>query len=427
MNVILDRSSNRLKYRRYLTIRIRDWFKPWTFHLADTIEGTCRNDVIIREFDQSNQSGLIFSHNLSNESKPDDDDTYGLKELHAHSAVVNTLIRTISEESLPQEMLEEVDEETVDFFEEKLVKDTTNKLKKDYQDQQTKTPPPSPESKIKVQITNNDHSILLKILNDEVTEDSNVSSMTPSLNELEATLSDMLEKEDLNSEVIKREYEDTECKRAPSPVEQFLEPKIIPVERNNAIDEIATVQHYSVNDDILVDKISESNTGEKIHEPDTVEKISEPNTDQLSTPLKQNLEDSKPTPKTRKVSFCIWDEKSMADVDLRSGEESKVPDDTSKMITPNYKDSAATSKLKSNSYNLQDIETNENSTSSVEKAPENIVKSFQNLEDEAKDLTQTPMPPPRRNKSLDLSVKKLTGTTECHSENPESHFNDRLI
>ncbi|XP_031771438.1 histone H3.v1 [Apis florea] len=108
------------------------------------------------------------------------------------------LIRTISEESLPREMLEEPDD---DFFDEKLAKDArNNNMKKclvdDWNGRSGGTPPPSPEPKIKPTVLDPDHSTLFKILKEEAAEESNVSSMTPSLTELEAALSDMLEKED---------------------------------------------------------------------------------------------------------------------------------------------------------------------------------------------------------------------------------------
>lgn len=378
--------------------------------MADTIEGSCRNGAIIRESDRFDQSRLIFDYSLSNDSEPDND-TYGSKELHAHSAMANKLIRTISEESLPQEMLEGVDEEIVDFFEEKLAKDTTNKLKKDCQDQRVKTPPSSPEPKIKAQIVNNDHSTLLKVLNDETTEGSNLSSMTPSLTELEAALSDMLEKEDLADEITKRENDDGDCKQALSLVDKLLEPKIVPVEKLNAIDGIVTDQHRSANDDILIVRTSE------------------PKTDQLSLSLGQILGDSKLTPKTRKVSFC-WEEgeKLVTEIDLKIDEESQVTDNISGPTNLNSKNFVVTqSELESSSYNLQDIETNEKKNiSAIEETSGKLIESFQSLEDVAENSKQIPTPPRRRNKSLGVT-KELVGTIESYPEDPEPHSNDRLI
>lgn len=110
---------------------------------------------------------------------------------------------------MPKEMLE-VDE----FFQENK---TIN----------SKTPPPSPEPKIKAQILDNDHSVLLRILRDESqVDESNLSSMTPSLNELEVALSDMLDKEDHEDDG--KEFENIEATSTPK---QLIEPEIVPVEK----------------------------------------------------------------------------------------------------------------------------------------------------------------------------------------------------
>lgn len=96
---------------------------------------------------------------------------------------------------MPREMLEEPED---DFFDEKLAKDARNNNTKKclLDDWRGGTPPPSPEPKIKATVLDPDHSTLFKILKEEAAEESNMSSMTPSLTELEAALSDMLEKED---------------------------------------------------------------------------------------------------------------------------------------------------------------------------------------------------------------------------------------
>jgi len=374
--------------------------------LADTIEGSCRNGTVVRESDRSDQSRLIFGRSLSNESEPYDD-PYESKELRAHSDVTNKLIRTISEESLPQEMLEGVDEEIVDFFDEKLAKDTTNKLKKDCQDQRVKTPPPSPEPKIKAQILDNDHSTLLKVLNDEAADESNLSSMTPSLTELEAALSDMLEKEDQPNEIMKRENTSKECKQ--TPVEKLLEPEIVPVEKHNAIDRSVSDQCRSINDDILVDSMPENKT------------------DRLSVSLEQLLGDS--TSKKRKVSFCTWEEKVMMDVDLKNEEElphNETPQNLDKVTSPNFKDSVVKSELGSNSDFFEGIavDTKDNANS-AEEAPEKPSRLFQNLEDLTENLEQIPTPPRRKNKSL--GVTKESVRTIDGYQNPDPGSNDRLI
>lgn len=136
--------------------------------------------------DESSRSRSIFTRSLSIESEPNED-ACETKDLQTG------LIRSISEESLPKEMLEE--QQLDQLFDEKLAKDVHNKLKKSL-DWKTKTPPPSPEPKTRSEATDLDHSTLLKVLKEEAAEESNLSSMTPSLTELEAALSDMLEKEE---------------------------------------------------------------------------------------------------------------------------------------------------------------------------------------------------------------------------------------
>ncbi|XP_018366910.1 PREDICTED: uncharacterized protein LOC108763626 [Trachymyrmex cornetzi] len=374
--------------------------------ICDTIERSCRNGAVVRESDRSDQSRLIFGRSLSNESEPFDD-PYESKELRAHSDVTNKLIRTISEESLPQEMLEEVDEEIVDFFDEKLAKDATNKLKKDYQDQRIKTPPPSPEPKIKAQILDNDHSTLLKVLNDEVANESNLSSMTPSLTELEVALSDMLEKEDQSDEITKRENTNEECKQIP--VEKLLEPEIVPIEKHNVIDRNVSDQ-CSINDGILVDSTPENKT------------------DRLSVSLEQPLGDS--TPKKRKVSFCTWEEKVMMDVDLKNDEESpcnETEQNLDEMISPDSKDSVVKSELESSSDFFESIATDmKDSVSSVGEAPAKPNRLFQNLENLAEGLEQIPTPPRRKNKSLGVTKESIR-TIDNYHENPNPGSNDRLI
>jgi len=372
--------------------------------LVDTIGGSCRNGAVVRESDRFDQSRLIFGRSLSNESEPYDD-PYESKDLHAHLDVTNKLIRTISEESLPPEMLEGVDEEIVDFFDEKLAKDTTNKLKKNCQDQRMRTPPPSPEPKIKAQIVNNDHSTLLKVLNDEAADESNLSSMTPSLTELEVALSDMLEKEDQPDETTKRENSDGDCKQ--NPFQKLLEPHIIPVEKHSAIDRSATDQHRSVNDDILVDRTPEHKTH------------------QLSVSLEQILSDSEQMPKQRKVSFCASEE-VMMDVDLKNNEESEMSESTSKLTNPDSKDSIVKSDLGSNSDSFKIITTSIKDTSLVEDALEKSSKQFQNLVDIAEDLGQIPTPPRRKNKSLG-GTKESVRAIENYPEDPDPRPNDRLI
>lgn len=300
-------------------------------------------------------------------------------------------------------MLEGVDEEIIDFFDEKQTKDTTNELKKDCQEQRMKTPPPSPEPKIKAQILDNDHSNLLKVLNDEAADGSNLSSMTPSLTELEAALSDMLEKEDQPDEIAKREYTNGDSKQVDS-TEKLLEPKIIPVDRHNAVNRDMPDQHSSVSDDILVDKTSEHKTS-----------------DQSSVSLEQILGDSTSTPKKRKESFCPWEEKVMMDDDLKNNEESEAKnlDIKSSVVMPELRGST--------SEFFGDIEINsKDSAKFIGEAPEKPSRVFQNLEDVAEDSKQIPTPPRRKNKSLG-STKDSVRIIENYSEDPDPGPNDRLI
>ncbi|XP_020294908.1 uncharacterized protein LOC109860316 [Pseudomyrmex gracilis] len=366
----------------------------------DTIGGSCRNGTVVRESDRFDQSRLIFGRSLSNESEPYDD-PYESKELRAHSDVTNKLIRTISEESLPQEMLEGVDEEIVDFFDEKLAKDTTNRLKKDCQDQRTKTPPPSPEPKIKAQILDNDHSTLLKVLNDDAADGSNLSSMTPSLTELEVALSDMLEKED-HPEIAKQNDTDEERCKQSSVTEKLLEPKIVPVEKQKSVDGSATDQHRSASDDILVDRIFE------------------PKTEQLSVSLEQILGDSKSTPtKKRKVSFCAWEEKVM--METENGDASENTDEA----TNTDKKFVVQSKPESSADLFENIWTNTKSGEvSIGETSEN--KSFQNFENATENSEQIPTPPRRKNKNSGV-IKESIRTIENYPDNSDLRPNDRLI
>lgn len=154
------------------------------------------------------------------------------------------------------------DDHENDFFEEKTAKDVQNKITKNSagakEDKEfLKTPPPSPEPKIKADIFENDHSSLLKVLQEEaaVVAGSNLSSMTPSLTELEVALSDMLEKkneqeghDDLFSQTdsLKTRKEDlTSISKETKTLEKSIEPCIVPVEKeriNSSKDDAKTLQ-----------------------------------------------------------------------------------------------------------------------------------------------------------------------------------------
>jgi len=344
--------------------------------LADTIGESCRNGAVVRESDRSaGQSRLIFGRSLSNESEPYDD-PYESKELRAHSDVTSTLIRTISEESLPREMLEGVDEEVVvDFFDEGLLREARD----GYPDQRARTPPPSPEPKIKARILSNDHSSLLKVLNDEAAaDDSNLSSMTPSLTELEVALSDMLEKEDQPEEKAKS-----------GSAEELFEARIVPDEKRNAFDD---VMNRSTLDDASPNFTAERRTDQSVS-------------------LEQILGD--PTPNTRKVSFCAWEEKIMAEVDLRNDEE------------PETRSGSTAGPESSLVGNLQIVEVNLKDSAKSE-TTEKPDRSFPDLDDAVEIPQQIPTPPRRRNKSSSVAREPMKIAESQHGE-ADPYPNDRLI
>jgi hypothetical protein len=341
--------------------------------LADTIGGSCRNGAVVRESDRSTgQSRLIFGRSLSNESEPYDD-PYESKELRAHSDVTSTLIRTISEESLPREMLEGVDEEVVvNFFDEGLLREARDGSP----DQRARTPPPSPEPKIKARILSNDHSSLLKVLNDEAAaDDSNLSSMTPSLTELEVALSDMLEKEDQPEENAKRG------------AEEFFEARIVPAEKRNAFDDVMDRPNLDF--------------------------MAERRTDQ-SVSLEQILGDS--TPKTRKVSFCAWEEKVMTEVDLRNDEE------------PETRSGSMVGSESSLIGHLEIVEVNvkDSAKSATTGKPDRSFPDLDAFPDAVETSQQIPTPPRRRNKSSSVAKEPMK-IAEGQNEEADPYPNDRLI
>ncbi|XP_046735269.1 cell surface glycoprotein 1-like isoform X2 [Diprion similis] len=141
----------------------------------------------------------VLTRSLSNESEPFEG--YEEKELtvdiQSQPSSISKLSRTISDESLPGEMSGINDSHGENTTSKKLRIGDTGSNSRD-----SKTPPPSPEPKIKVEIFDDDdlpgvRPTSLKISREDE-GDSNLSSMTPSLTELEAALSDMLEKADLD-------------------------------------------------------------------------------------------------------------------------------------------------------------------------------------------------------------------------------------
>ncbi|CAL7939922.1 unnamed protein product [Xylocopa violacea] len=339
----------------------------------DTITGST---VGKPDSDRSEQSRMMFTRSLSNESEPNED-TYETKELQGRTG---NLIRTISEESLPREMMEE--QELDNYFDEKHVKDVHNKLKQSMDDWKTVTPPPSPEPRIKPEIQDSDHSTLLKVLKDEAAEGSNLSSMTPSLTELEAALSDMLEKED-SQEASKEESKFSE------PYGSV--PKKIEFE----------VQDYS---DGIASKDAGGRTGDQNlvgYEPK--EKIEAP------TSLKQILEDKKPAV-GRKVSFCSWEE-SIGELDARSDREfAELPAD-----------------LDRGGFLHEDRDRGARGTScSTDVPPEKPSRLNRTLDEIMENVDDVPTPPRRRHRNVGVA-KKESEVAQNGSALSEPVSNDRLI
>ncbi|KAF7387212.1 hypothetical protein HZH68_012889 [Vespula germanica] len=185
-------------------------------------------------FDRSNSKRMmIFGRSLSNESEPCDPNEMSCETKELRPRDTSKIISTISEESLSSETLIDKD---------KFIEDEERDLKM----KKMKTPPPSPENKIKSDNNDNEHSVLLKVLKEEAADGSNFSSMTPSLTELEVALSDISLSPSKNEEI---------------------ETTLITIEKKNCKERLSVSL-----DDILKPKISSNNN-------------------------------------RRKVSFCAWEEK----------------------------------------------------------------------------------------------------------------------
>ena len=321
------------------------------------------------ESDRSVESRITFATGLSNESEPSES-AYESKDLHSQAS---NLIRTISEESLPREMLEE--QELDDFFDEKLAKDVHNNLKKSLDDWKTKTPPPSPEPKAKPGNTDSDHSILLKVLKEETAEESNLSSMTPSLTELEAALSDMLEKED--------SQEGSKDETKSSLTNEQLIVKKVELEARSSSDS----------------RISDENPGDTNAADDEVVR-------EIPTSLKQILEEKKLP--LRKVSFCAWEESVEARNDQASIDQADHSTDVTTSVRRLDKDRGV-----------------DNKGFSLDVPPEKPSRLNRSLDDLVEDADVVPTPPRRRNRSLGAAKKEpevaQNGTVSKHLSN------DRLI
>lgn len=318
---------------------------------------------------------------LSNESEPFDVcEEKELREGDSRMAVrsnseVKLVGRTISEESLPQEMLEN----EVDFFEDKrpieLVEENKkNEVKKVsvelMKSDDTKTPPPSPEPKIKPEIFDNDHSTLLKVLRDEA-EESNLSSMTPSLTELEAALSDMLDREEdqsLREESLGKLQQ--ENRSGEKPLEQPIEPKIVRIDTEK-----------------------------------------EKSSSAISQSLKTILGASENLSKAEKSLENIFEDSSMTEIDLTNG--NKIEEEKIKKTHPSD----------------VDVENLPPYTSPAGEPPEKPSRLHHTSHEEPQENPgNIPTPPRRRNRYsgytpsiLDRRSLERTATLE------KSHPNDRLI
>ncbi|XP_054013068.1 uncharacterized protein LOC128894957 isoform X2 [Hylaeus anthracinus] len=318
------------------------------------------------------RSRRIFGRSLSNESEPDEDACES-KELTSRPV---SLVRTISEESLPREMLEQ--QELEELFDEKLAKDVHNKLKKSLDDQKTKTPPPSPEPRMKTDFSDGDHSTLLKVLKEETAEESNLSSMTPSLTELEAALSDMLEKEE--SQDVKDEA------RTNGISELVSNSGILTAEKN-----LAYPRKSEINQSVEA-------TGNPVDLPDE--------RNQTPVSLGQILEDRKPIA-TRKVSFCAWEE-TVDEIETRANRE--FIEDLDKTVVSRLNDDSGWASTGQH----------------VDIPPEKPTRLNRTTEDPVAGTGIVPTPPRRRNKSLG-AAKRVIEAAQNGSVIADPYANDRLI
>lgn len=336
--------------------------------------------------DRSSESRMILG--LSNESEPDED-TYEAKELTGHAVV---LVRTISEESLPHEMLEvqRMDE----FFDEKFAKDAHNQLKKSLDERNTKTPPPSPELRIKPEALDPDHSSLLKVLKEEAAEESNLSSMTPSLTELEAALSDMLEKEE-PQDGAKDEVKMNGSKEGA--LEKLTEPEIVPVELGD----------FKDNDFEGGPRIEAAGRAGDLVGQESKRKNEAP------VSLGQILEDRKPIT-GRKVSFCAWEE---------SVQETEAGDDREFTERPKDLDKNTVS----HPYEgWGRVSSGVGPRNAADLPPEKPSRLNRGLDDLLEVPEVVPTPPRRRNKIVGVAKRDIGGN-QNGAAITDVYSNDRLI
>ncbi|XP_043248529.1 uncharacterized protein LOC122395197 [Colletes gigas] len=353
----------------------------------DTIGGSCGAG----ESDRSDQSRMIFGRSLSNESEPEED-AYESKELTSDRRPVS-LIRTISEESLPREMLEQQDLD--DFFDEKLAKDVHNKLKKSLDDRQTSTPPPSPEPRIGNELVDGDHSTLLKVLKEEAAEESNLSSMTPSLTELEVALSDMLEKEEAQEAAKDDGRRNGSNELIPG---SLPNPEIVPIGRNLGC--------------LKSDEINRSGeAAERTADQIPIRQESEKN--QVPVSLGQILEDRKPIT-GRKVSFCAWEETAAETETPNDREFTERPTDLDKNVVSRLNDDRGW------------VPSGQHVARPADTPPEKPSRLHRTMDELFEGPGIVPTPPRRRNKSLGVAKREIEAA-QNGSVIVDPYANDRLI
>ncbi|XP_033223776.1 uncharacterized protein LOC117177290 isoform X2 [Belonocnema kinseyi] len=375
---------------------------------------------------EARDPGKILKRSLSNESEPFD--SFEEKEL-ALDLQQSQIHRTISEESLPREMLEAVDSDLDradddredDFFEEKIVKNVLNNITKDSSDTSgikefLKTPPQSPEPKIMAEILGNDHSTLLKVLQEEAATaaESNLSSMTPSLTELEVALSDMLEKRDEQEDLedpfngedslsredsLEKTEEDLRSKSTePRSPEKLIEPCIVPFEKGRKFQEKKDDFNSCKDSKLEVSKDSGFNG----NDPD-VSKASQEKVKIVAVELKDgsiinNTENNK-------SPFVL---------------DKEILNDSSKGNLKSYK-------ILGFSFDSKDSKDENHLGDETPEKPSRMHRI--NLTDSIENDEDAPTPPRRRHRSGSSILKEnvFRGTKNGSREDDDPYANDRLI
>ncbi|XP_044014419.1 homeobox protein 14-like isoform X2 [Aphidius gifuensis] len=287
-----DQSDVKSKVQSFL---VSEGSKDDLFFDAEDTKRTYRHkDPELKKFTQLKRS-------LSNDSETFEnfeDKRLSIAPSSQTDSTPKNLTRSISEESFPSVLMEYQD----DFFDEKIVKDTKNEITKIREEleavkNEVKTPSSSPEPIIKPDIQKNDSSLLLSVINNNnENEESNLSSMTPSLNELEAALSDMLEKTDEHDNY---NIDNNDIYETPNDVllENPIEPNIVKLISDNNINELVDID---LNNDTIVNgftktipKIRSLDRNDHLHPPEKPSRLlrisldSLVNNDKIPTPPKR--------------------------------------------------------------------------------------------------------------------------------------------